>query len=167
VLADHPIQLRDVTRQTGIDFQHFDGGSGKYYLIESMSAGLALFDYDVDGDIDVVILNSRLPPTLLRNDLRTRNHWIDVQLRGATTNRDGVGARVEVTAGETSQIDEVHSGRGYQAHHGTRLHFGLGRQTRVDQIRVRWIGGGVDVRRNLPVDRVITITESGDGKHGT
>ena len=62
------------------------------------------------------------------------------------TNRDGVGARVRVVAGDLVQIDEVHSGRGYQSHFGSRLHFGLGKRDRVDRIEVRWIGGGTDVR---------------------
>jgi hypothetical protein len=62
-----------------------------------------------------------------------------------------------------TQIDEVHSGRGYQSHYGTRLYFGLGRRDRVDRIEVRWIGGGVDVLENVGVDRLLTITEGSAG----
>jgi hypothetical protein len=87
------------------------------------------------------------------------NRWLQVTLRGVKTNRDGVGAHVTVAAGNLVQLDEVHSGRGYQSHWGSRLHFGLGRHDRVDRIEVRWIGGGVDVLENVPVDRQITITE--------
>ena len=61
-LADHPIQLHDVTGQTGITFQHTDGSSGRYYIVEAMSAGLALFDYDNDGDIDIYFLNGAARP---------------------------------------------------------------------------------------------------------
>ena len=128
--------------------------------------GTAFEDLDNDGDIDVVILNSREQPTVLRNMLResgSKNHWLQVRLRGVKTNRDGVGARVKVVAGSLTQIDEVHSGRGYQSHWGTRLHFGLGAHDRVDRIEVRWIGGGVDVLENLPVDRLTVIAE-GSGK---
>ena len=60
-------------------------------------------------------------------------------------------------------LDEVHSGRGYQSHWGSRLHFGLGQRNRVDRIEVHWIGGGVDVLENVPVDRLVTIVE-GSGK---
>jgi hypothetical protein len=56
------ILLRDVTNQTGITFRHSDGGSGKYYIVEYMSAGLALFDYDSDGDIDIYFLNGAPMP---------------------------------------------------------------------------------------------------------
>jgi hypothetical protein len=133
-------------------------GDGMAVMLSSRGAGLG--DMDNDGDIDVVVLNSRREPTLLRNDSRKGNHWLEIRLRGTKTNRDGVGARVEVVAGDLTQIDEVHSGRGYQGHFGSRLHFGLGNHARVDRIRVRWIGGGVDVLENVAADQLLTITES-------
>jgi len=71
----------------------------------------------------------------------------------------GVGVQVTVVAGDLTQVDEVHSGRGYQSHWGTRLHFGLGKRDRVNRIEVRWIGGGVDVLRDVEADRLLTITE--------
>ncbi|TSA55235.1 MAG: hypothetical protein D4R45_02820, partial [Planctomycetaceae bacterium] len=71
---------------------------------------------------------------------------------------------VKVSAGDLTLIDEVHSGRGYQSHYGTRLHFGLGSREKVDSIEVRWIGGQVDVFENIAVDRIITLIEGqGDG----
>src|SRR5213076_2195616 len=103
---------------------------------------------------DVVILNSRREPTILRNDSSKANHWIQIQLRGTKSNRDGIGARVAVTASDLTQIDEVHSGRSYQSDFGKRLHFGLGRRSAVEQIRVNWIGGGSDIVRNVGVDRL-------------
>jgi hypothetical protein len=91
------------------------------------------------------------------------NHWLQIRLRGVKTNRDGVGARVRVTSSDLTQVAEVHSGRGYQRHYGTQLHFGLGNRQRVDRIEVRWLGGTVDRFANLPADRFLTITE-GDPK---
>jgi len=132
---------------------------GDGLAVKLSSRGAAFDDLDNDGDIDVVILNSRREPTILRNDSPKGNHWIQIRLKGTKTNRDGVGARVKVVAGDLTQIDEVHSGRGYQSHYGTRLHFGLGQRRRVDRIEVRWIGGGVDVFRGLEVDRFVTIME--------
>jgi hypothetical protein len=129
------------------------------------SRGAAFDDLDNDGDIDVVILNSRREPTILRNDSAKDNHWIQIRLRGVKSNRDGVGAHVTVVAGDLRQMDEVHSGQGYQSHFGMRPHFGLGKRDRIDRIEVRWIGGGVDVLEDVPVDRVITITE-GKGEAG-
>ena len=123
------------------------------------SRGAGFDDLDNDGDIDVVILNSRREPTLLRNDSNNENHWIQIRLQGVKTNRDGVGARVKVVAGDLTQIDEVHSGRAYQSHYGTRLHFGLGQRERIDLIEVRWIGGEVDVVKDVQADQILGITE--------
>jgi hypothetical protein len=124
------------------------------------SRGTGFDDLDNDGDVDAVILNSRREPTLIRNDTSNANHWIQIRLRGTKTNRDGVGAHVKVTAGDLVQLDEVHSGRGYQSHHGTRLQFGLGKRDHVDRIEVRWIGGGADVLEHVGVDRLLTIDEA-------
>ena len=64
-----------------------------------------------------------------------------------------------MTADDLSLLDEVHSGRGYQSHHGMRLHFGLGNHNKIDRIEVRWIGGGTDVFTNIAADQLITLTE--------
>jgi hypothetical protein len=133
------------------------GGDGM--LIRASARGAAFDDLDNDGRVDVVVLNSNAPATVLRNETPGGNHWIQLQLRGVKTNRDGVGAGMRVTAGDLVQIDEMHSGRGYQSHFGSRLHFGLGKRDRVDRIEIRWIGGGVDVFENIAVDRLVTLTE--------
>jgi len=138
--------------------------AGDGLLVKLSSRGAGFDDLDNDGDIDVVVLNARREPTVLRNDSSRGNHWIQVRLRGTKTNRDGVGAHVKVVAGDLAQIDEVHSGRGYQSHYGMRLHFGLGRRERVDRIEVRWIGGGTDVLRNVAADKLVTITEGSSKK---
>jgi hypothetical protein len=127
------------------------------------SRGTGLDDLDNDGDIDVVILNSRREPTILRNESQTGNHWVEIRLQGTKTNRDGVGAHVRVVTGELVQMDEVHSGRGYQGHHGTRLHFGLGKRETIDRVEVRWIGGAEEVFDHVDVDRIATLRE-GSGR---
>jgi hypothetical protein len=139
--------------------------SGDGMKLELSGRGAGFDDLDNDGDLDVVILNSRGTPTLLRNDSPSDHHWIDLKLRGKSTNRDAVGARVEVVAGDLTQVDEVRSGRGYQSHFGTRLHFGLGSRDRIDLIRVLWPAVGtqqahVDVLENVDVDGVVEMEES-------
>ena len=137
--------------------------SGEGLLVKFSSRGAGFDDLDNDGDLDAVILNSREKPTILRNETANGNHWIQIRLRGVKSNRDGVGARVKVVAGDLSQIDEVHSGRGYQSHYRTRLHFGLGKRDRVDRIEVHWIGGGVDVLKDVAADQLLRITEGQSG----
>ena len=132
-------------------------GDGLRVVLSSRGAGFD--DLDNDGDVDVVILNSRREPTLLRNDTPKQGHWLQVRLRGARTNRDGIGAHVIVKTGDLTLLDEVHSGRGYQSQYGTRLHFGLGAHAEIDSIEVRWIGGGTDIFKDVAVDQLITLTE--------
>jgi len=135
------------------------GGDGMKVRLRSRAAGFD--DLDNDGDVDVVILNSRWGPTILRNDSLSKGHWLQVRLKGVKTNRDGIGAHVKVVAGDLTLIDEVHSGRGYQSHYGMRLHFGLGNRDKIDCIEVRWIGGDVDVFENIALDQLITLNEGG------
>jgi enediyne biosynthesis protein E4 len=140
-------------------FLDVSAACGDGLAMKRVGRGVAFDDLDNNGRVDVVILNSRSEPTVLRNESSPVNHWLQLRLRGIKTNRDGVGAQVRVVAGDLVQVDEVHSGRGYQSHWGTRLHFGLGKHPRVDRIEVRWIGGGVDVIENVSADRRLTIAE--------
>jgi hypothetical protein len=146
-------------------FANVSDVSGDGMKVKLVARGVAFDDLDNDGRVDVVILNSRRGPTILRNESATGNHWIEIQLRGTRTNRDGVGAHVTVAAGGLVQVDEVHSGRGYQSHYGSRLHFGLGTQSRLDRVEVRWIGGSSEVFENVGVDRLVTLIE-GTGRAG-
>ena len=140
-------------------FVNVSDQSGDGMAVKLASRGAAFDDLDADGDIDVVILNSRREPTILRNDSPGNNHWIRIRLNDPQGNRDGVGARVKVVAGDLTQIDEVHSGQGYQSHFGMRPHFGLGKHDRIDRIEVHWIGGAVDILKNIRPDRLLTITK--------
>jgi enediyne biosynthesis protein E4 len=137
--------------------------SGEGMKVKLRSRGAGFDDLDNDGDLDVVIVNARRGPTILRNDSPSQNHWLQIRLQGKKTNRDGIGAHVKVTAGKLTLLDEVHSGRAYQSHYGMRLHFGLGNHNRIDRIEVRWIGGSTDVFETLAADRRITLTE-GDSR---
>jgi len=140
-------------------FVNVSDSSGDVSRLKLVARGVAFEDLDNDGRVDVVILNLRRPPTVLRNESATGKHWVEIQLRGVKTNRDGVGAHVKVVAGDLAQTAEVHSGRSYQSHYGSRLHFGLGKRDHIDRIEVRWIGGGVDVLENVSVDRRMSIVE--------
>jgi len=169
-LNDNVEQFDDTTSYLAPNVLLENVGGGKFVdasdragdglSVKLSSRGAAFGDLDNDGDLDAVILNSRTRPTVLRNDSATGNHWLQIRLRGAKTNRDGVGARVKVVAGDLTQIDEVHSGHGYQGHFGMRLHFGLGNRDRVDRIEVRWIGGETNVRHNVRADQIVLVEES-------
>jgi enediyne biosynthesis protein E4 len=140
-------------------FQDVSASAGDGLRVRASSRGAAFDDLDNNGQIDVVILNSRQHPTILRNDSPRGNHWVQVRLVGVRANRDAVGSRVTVVAGDLVQTAEVHSGRSYQSHYGSRLHFGLGRNSRIDRIEIRWHGGDTQILENLPTDQFHTLIE--------
>jgi hypothetical protein len=148
--------LMNTGRGTFVDVSN---ESGDGMAVQRSSRGVAFDDLDNDGDVDGVVLNSRTEPTILRNDSPNDHHWLLLRLSGTRSNRDGVGARVRLVADDLLLVDEVHSGRSYQSHFGTRLHFGLGERDRVDRIEVLWIGGGMDVLRDVAADQEIVIWE--------
>ncbi len=138
-------------------FADVSATAGDGLRVKLSSRAVGLDDLDNDGDVDVVILNSRRAPTILRNDSSSQGHWLEVKLRGTQSN--GVGARVTVSAGTLTLVDDVHSGRGYQSHYGTRLYFGLGGRKQVDRVDIRWIGGATDVFRDIRVDQRMILVE--------
>src|SRR5207249_6713087 len=82
-------------------------------LIPKSSRGAAFGDFDNDGNIDVLVINMNDRPSLYRNEGGNRNHWITLRLEGSRSNRDAIGARVEIWAGDKRQVQEVRSGGSY------------------------------------------------------
>jgi enediyne biosynthesis protein E4 len=125
----------------------------------SLSRGIAFGDFDNDGNVDVVINNMNGPPTLLRCDRFNGNHWITLKLVGVQSNRSAIGARLRCTTRGHSQLEEVRSGSSYLSQGDLRVHFGLGSETKVDRLEIYWPSGQIDVLKNMPVDRIVTIRE--------
>lgn len=124
--------------------------------------GVALFDYDNDGDLDVFIANQGQPPNFYRNNLPGTNHWLMVDLKAdpATgVNRDAVGARVTVLSAQGLRMRERNGGNGYSGQSDPRLHFGLGADERVDLLEVRWPDGGLQYLENVKADQLVTIQQ--------
>lgn len=124
-----------------------------------VSRGAAVADFDNDGDVDVLVSNNGQRAQLFRNDGGNRNHWLRIQLVGKESNRDGVGARVKVVAGDLTQYDERKGGSSYQSAQDPRLHFGLGHRVLVDSIEVTWPSGLREVFHSLESNRTIIIEE--------
>ena len=122
------------------------------------SRSLLPVDLDGDGDLDFALTNLNDRPDLLRND-GASGHWLQVRLRGSTSNRDGIGARVSIRTGNRSQIRQVTRTASFAGSTLPVAHFGLGRAVMVDRLEVRWPSGKSTVRENVTVDRLLQIDE--------
>lgn len=103
--------------------------------------GLAYGDLDGDGDLDLVFVGNSSAPRILRNDQDLKNNWLRLSIQGTKSNRDAIGAVVEVTTGKTTQRRIVASTRSYISQCEAALTFGLGAATKVDSIQVTWPSG--------------------------
>jgi hypothetical protein len=121
--------------------------------------GAAFGDINNDGMVDVVVINVGSPPSLLLNTSSNTNHRVLFQLQGTKSNRMAIGARVTVKAGDLVQMNEVRAGGSYLSQNDPRLHFGLGQQSRMATVEVRWPSGSTEVLNDLPADFIYTIVE--------
>lgn len=136
-------------------------GSGVAEL--KSSRGAAFGDFDNDGNMDVLIMNMGEAPSLLRNDLKSPNHWIKVELEGRTSNRSAIGAVVIVESPSLKQTDVVLSQSSYISHNDSRLHFGLGGDVQANRITVRWPNGEREVFPGGDAGHLLHLIE-GSGK---
>ena len=161
-------------RNAGDRFQNVGAQAGPAFTVEMVSRALAKGDVDNDGDLDLLITSNGGAVQLLLNDGGNRNNAILVRIAGSTTlaagstgrsNRDGIGARIRLTAGGRTFVDHVTSGSSYLSQNDMRAHFGLGAAARADQLEIVWPSGRVDVVKDPPVNHVITVSE-GQGETG-
>jgi hypothetical protein len=121
--------------------------------------GACFADYMNDGKVGAFVVNLGGKGTLLHNVSTDTGHWIEIKLVGTKSNRDGIGARVEVFAGGKRHTAERVGGSGYLSQDDSRLHFGLGAATTIDKLIVRWPSGREQTLEKLDVDRVLTVEE--------
>jgi len=120
--------------------------------------GAAFGDFDNDGRVDVLVNNVNDVPSLYRLASRG-NHWLTLMLVGTRSNRSAIGARVRCVAPDLRLEDEVRGGGSYISQNDLRVHFGLGRATRVEAVLVRWPSGAVERWSDLAADQILTLKE--------
>jgi enediyne biosynthesis protein E4 len=141
--------FQDVSRLAGEDFQ----GRGAH-------RGCAFADFDNDGRIDVVTTCLNEPAELFRNESANEHHWLALRLIGIKSNRDGIGAKIKLTTGSGAvQYNQVTTSVGYASSSERRVHFGLGKETKVKGIEIRWPSGLVQLVKDVEVDRELVIRE--------
>ncbi len=125
-----------------------------------MFGGSGLGDFDNDGDLDLYVANFQGPNSLFLNQKGSTMHWLHVNLVGVVSNKSAIGARVSAHSGTLSQIREISGGSGYLSQNSLTAEFGLGSLTSVDSLIISWPSGTVQKLTSLPVDTLLSITES-------
>ena len=143
-------------------FENVSERLGSDFRLPRVSRGAAIADFDNDGDLDILVSNNGEPPQLLRNDGGNANHWLEILLIGTRSNRDAVGARVKVAAGDLLLFDQRKGGMSYQSAQDPRLHLGLGEHQKIEAIEVIWPSGVVTKLENIRADQIISVKE-GEG----
>ncbi len=142
-------RFRNVSEELGADLRR-----------PCVSRGAAVGDFDNDGDLDILVSNNGGAPQLLRNDGGNARHWLQLLLIGAgKSNRDAVGARVRVEAGELVLVDQRKGGMSYQSAQDPRLHFGLGAQTVAERVEIRWPSGARTELHQVNADQILAVEE--------
>ena len=130
--------------------------------LADVSRGATFADYDLDGDIDIVVTNSNTAPRLLRNDGGNRKNWLQIRLTATNGSTDAIGTRVKITTEKLTQIREVRSGDGYLSQQDLTLHFGIGDYEQVDSIEVQWQSGKKQLIRSVQANQVLSLEENRD-----
>jgi hypothetical protein len=138
------------------NFFDLSSQSGSGISTPHSSRGLAIGDLDNDGELEIVIVNMGEGPSLLKNVApHTGNSLL---VRALTSGRDAIGARITLTAGSHTQIDEVRSGGSFISQSDFRVHFGLGKAAAAD-ISVRWPDGKSENLTGVAAGQIVTIEE--------
>lgn len=122
------------------------------------SRSAAAIDIDNDGDLDIVATNFRQPPKLLENVQSSGNHWLRIALKGKGKNPHALGAKVEIRAGEHTQLRQVGGGRGYLSQNSSVVSVGLGK-AKTAEVKVYWPDGSTSSSKGLKSNSLHTIEQ--------
>jgi len=143
----------------GGKFEDVSTTAGSFFDTKTVGRGACFADFANDGRVGAFVVNLGAPGVLLRNVTASAGHWLEVHLIGTKSNRDGIGAVVEVTAGGVKQRSERVGGSGYLSQDDWRLHFGLGANTKADKVTVAWPSGKRQSIENVAANQVLTVRE--------
>ena len=121
--------------------------------------GSAYGDFNHDGKLDLVVTALSAPAEIWINDSPGENHWLELKLQGTKSNRDGIGAKIRITAGGQTQYTHYTTASGYASSSAGPVHFGLGAAKVVDEIEIRWPSGTLQTFKNVQADRILHVVE--------
>ncbi|MDO9339360.1 MAG: CRTAC1 family protein [Bacteroidales bacterium] len=142
-------------------FKNVGQEHGAYFSTKRSGRGLAIWDFDNDGDLDIIVSHVDMQATaaLLRNDGGNTNHWLGLTLKGKDGPISAIGAKVTVTAGGKKQVLVNQWATSYLSNNDPRLHIGLGQQKQIDLLEITWSDGEKEVYKNIASDRYLTILQ--------
>jgi hypothetical protein len=147
-----------LARNEGQKFVDVSAASGAIFQKAWVGRGLALGDIDNDGRVDAVVTGNDGPLYVLRNVTQMKNHWVTFFLVGHKSNRDGIGAEVQITTAKGMQTATVSTAGSYLSSSDKRVHFGLGAETKAD-VEIRWPSGIRQTIKGVAIDQVVHVEE--------
>ena len=155
----HVDQPNTVFRNRGERWEALTGQAGFDALAPRRHRGSAVADFNGDGKLDLVVTALSAPAEIWINNSPGSNHWIEIALEGTRSNRDGIGARVKVTAGGKVQFNHMTTVSSYASSSAGPVHFGLGDSRVADEVEIRWPSGTVQTLKNVNADKVVPVRE--------
>jgi hypothetical protein len=154
--AEDAVLARNAGDGTFVDVA---ASAGPYFKTKWVGRGATWADFDSDGNVDLLVVDTSGPPHLLRNSGGTGHHWLGVDARARGGKRTAIGARVTVTAAGRRQLRDVIGVNGYLSQGDTRVHFGLGTAAKADLVQVRWPDGSVEEWKDVKADHVLRVEQ--------
>jgi len=141
-------------------FRDVSADAGEVFQTPMVARGVAIGDLDDDGDLDIVVSTLDDRARVLRNEGGHRGHWIQLRLVGGRSNRDGIGADIRLVTGSggVRQATATTTG-GYLSAGDGRVHLGLGNETAIASIEIRWPSGVLQRLTGVEADQILTVTE--------
>jgi hypothetical protein len=154
-----------LVRNTGKSFVDVSRESGAVFQSRWLGRGMAIGDLDNDGRMDAVVTTNDGPVHVLHNEIRTSNHWLILNLVGHKSNRDAIGAQVKIQTLRGAQFATVTTTGSYLSSSDKRVHFGLGQESSVQSLEIRWPSGIMQQLKNVKGDQILRIEEPVEGNH--
>ena len=121
--------------------------------------GAAFGDFNNDGRVDIVTTNLNAKPELFLNRTQNLQHWLVVKLIGSKSNRDGLGAKMKITAGKLTQYNHVTTSVGYSSASDKRIYFGLAANSIIDRLEITWPSGTQQTLSKIKADQILVVKE--------